>query len=147
MPILPSAGRSRASSSWRWPNEKSSRLNRMAASTPSLRSDGGFSPCSCAWPAGSTGRLGCQGFSSLDTPAGSRRIRSRPLRARGSLLSDVLFYSNKSGVNDGAASPNFSAAALLGKIGSPACEPRSAVLDPSLQQSGRSPSSTKEIRP
>ncbi|MBB4331174.1 hypothetical protein GGE50_007102 [Rhizobium leguminosarum] len=52
---------------------------------------------------------GCQGFPPLDTPATSRRIGSRPLQGRGSLLSlsGILFYSSKSGVKDGPGSRIF----------------------------------------
>jgi len=48
-------------------------------------------------------------------PTVSETVAS-PLGPRVSSLSDVLFYSSKSGVKDGAGSPNFAAS---DKIGSP----------------------------
>ncbi|CCM79625.1 hypothetical protein BN77_p30051 [Rhizobium mesoamericanum STM3625] len=94
--------------------------------------------------AGSTGLAAVRDF----IPRHSRRLAPDTvaplLGPRVSSLSDVQFYSSKSGVKDGAVSPIFPPL-RFGKIGSPACEPRAAVLDPSLPRSGRSLSSTKEI--
>lgn len=79
------------------------------------------------------------GISALDTP---RRLTPEsvapPPGPRVSSLSDVLFCSSKSGVKDGAVSPNFSAAALHCALekSAPPLASRFAVLDPSLQQSG-----------
>ncbi|KKZ84242.1 hypothetical protein RPHASCH2410_PD04865 (plasmid) [Rhizobium phaseoli Ch24-10] len=105
-------------------------------------------PHSRARRPGSTGRQAVRDF----IPRHSRRLTpdtvASPAGPRVSSLCDVLIYSSKSGVKDGAVSPNFSAAALpfaSRKNCSPACKPRPAVPDPSLQQSGRSPSLTKEI--
>ncbi|WP_245421319.1 hypothetical protein [Rhizobium sp. L9] len=52
-------------------------------------------------------RLGFYPRHFLPAHAGNGRV---PFGSAGLLLSDVLFYSSKSGVKDGAVAPNFSAA-------------------------------------
>lgn len=73
---------------------------------------------------------GCQGFPPLDTPATSRRIGSRPLQGRGSLLSLASYSTPANPASRTARAPAFFRSCASQKNRFSRLRAASAVLDP-----------------